>query len=152
MRQNSCREKEPETATHSLLMISLPESGLRSFRLSAAKVAVFQVSTDPWLVYATDILERQNDNQEGRVTSEKTEDVGRDRRRQGPTTPPLYTQLRQPQEKTAPGSTERGELRMDPLGLTYRMTNQKRTGQRTWKEKTASLASCAAESLLPCEA
>ena len=31
VRHKSCREEEPETATHSLLMISTPESGIRSF-------------------------------------------------------------------------------------------------------------------------
>ena len=33
VRHKSCREEEPETATHSLLMISTPESGVRSVQL-----------------------------------------------------------------------------------------------------------------------
>ena len=37
---NSCREEKHETATHSLLMISTPESGIRSFQLKAAQEAV----------------------------------------------------------------------------------------------------------------
>ena len=33
VRHKSCREEEPETATHSLMLISTPESGIRSFQL-----------------------------------------------------------------------------------------------------------------------
>ena len=39
-RHNSCREEEPETATHSLLMISTLESGIRNFQLKAVQEAV----------------------------------------------------------------------------------------------------------------
>ena len=40
MRHNSCREEEPETATHSLLKISMPESSTGSIQLCAAPEAV----------------------------------------------------------------------------------------------------------------
>ena len=40
MRYNSCREEEPETATHALLKISMPESSTWSIQLRAAQEAV----------------------------------------------------------------------------------------------------------------
>ena len=43
VRHRSCREEEPETATHSLLMISSRESGIRSCQLKAQE-ALFGLS------------------------------------------------------------------------------------------------------------
>ena len=40
VRHNSRREEEPETAPHSLLMISMPESGTWIIQLKAAPEAV----------------------------------------------------------------------------------------------------------------
>ena len=54
----SCREVEPETVIHSLLMIFTTESGMRSSWLLAALEAVL-LTFYLWQVYATGILGRQ---------------------------------------------------------------------------------------------